>query len=215
VRVPVIPVACAAVARAVLAVAVLAAAGCTGGDPNPAAPTTKGPDTKGPDTKGPDTKGRAEAMIAGDLATAVGLGPLVPSCNEPGPLAVGAAFTCTAARTTQPPGEPIQVEASVLSNGHLNLVTRNLVSAAALPSFERRAAAQLNESSGTNFTADSVDCGNTAVVLPVTATLECALIMPASGEVFDLTLTITDLDARNFALVVGANPRSPAPTAAG
>lgn len=146
----------------------------------------------------------AEDMIAGDLATSVGLGPLTPSCNDPGPLTVGVSFTCTA---TTDPGGVIQIQGSVNGEGHLELMTTNLVSAAALPSFEREVAANLNTSVGSNFTAESVDCGGVAVVLPVDFVLDCALVMPASGEVFDVTLTITNLDARRFSLVVSEFPR--------
>lgn len=146
----------------------------------------------------------AEDMIVGDLATSVGLGPLVPSCNDPGPLAVGITFACTA---TTEPGVVIQIQGSVNAEGHLALATTNLVSAAALPSFEREAAAALNNSVGSNFTAESVDCGATSIVLPADFVMDCALVMPASGEVFDVTLTITDLDQRRFSLVVGELPR--------
>lgn len=152
-----------------------------------------------------DPKSLSERMITDDLATGVGLGPLVGSCNDPGPLAVGTTFGCTA---TTEPGQQIQIQGVVTTEGRIELATTNLVSAAALPSFEREAAAALNNSVGSNFTAESVDCGNASVVLPGDSVLGCALIMPASGEVFDLTLTITDLDARRFSLVVGDQPRS-------
>ena len=74
--------------------------------------------------------------------------------------------------------------------------------------FERQAASQLNESAGANFTADSVDCGNTSVVLGADNVLRCALIMPASGQVYDLDLAVTDLDGRHFALKVADAPRA-------
>ncbi len=173
----------------------LVASGCSAGAPTPSA-TTNGAQT------------RAETMIAGELATAIGLGPLTPACTVPGALDIGVSFTCTAARTTQPPGDPIQITGTINPDGHLGLVTSNLISAAALPSFERQAASQLNESAGANFTADSVDCGNTAVVLGADKVLRCALIMPASGQVYDLDLAVTDLDGRHFALKVADAPRA-------
>jgi len=151
-----------------------------------------------------DPKTLAEEMIAGDLATTVGLGPLVGVCSDPGPLAVGTSFGCTA---TTDPGQVIQILGVVNPEGRIELTTTNLVSSAALPSFEREAAAALNNSVGSNFTAESVDCGNAALVLRPDFVMACALKMPASGEVFDLTLTITDLDARRFSLVVGDQPR--------
>lgn len=153
--------------------------------------------------EGPETL--AEEMIVGELATTIGLGPLLPSCSDPGPLAVGTTFGCSA---TTEPGEVIQVSGVVNPDGHLALTTTNLISAAAIPSFEREVAAALNNSVGSNFTAESVDCGPTAVVLPADFVLGCALVMPASGEIVDVSLTITDLDQRSFGLLVGDQPRS-------
>ncbi len=151
-----------------------------------------------------DPQTLSEQMIAGDLATALGLGPLVGICNDPGPVAVGTTFACTATTET---GDVVQVAGTVNSEGRIELVTTNVVSATALPSFERDAAAALNNSVGSNFTAESVDCGAAAVVLGPEFVLPCALMMPSSGDVFDLTLTITDLDARRFSLVVADAPR--------
>jgi hypothetical protein len=144
-------------------------------------------------------------MIEGELATSIGLGPLVSSCNDPAALALDSVFDCTATTET---GEVIQLHGSVTPEGKLALVTTNLVSASALPGFEREVAAMLNDSVGSNFTAESVDCGSTAVVLPPDFVMGCALVMPASGEVFDVTLTITDLDGRAFSLVVSDQPRT-------
>lgn len=151
-----------------------------------------------------DPKVLSEGMIAGDLATQLGLGPLVGICNDPGPVAVGTTFACTA---TTDPGDVVQLAGVVNQEGRIELITTNVVSSAALPSFEREAAAALNNSVGSNFTAESVDCGVAAVVLGADFVLPCALIMPSSDDVFDLTLTITDLDARRFGLVVGDQPR--------
>lgn len=152
-----------------------------------------------------DPKGLSEQMIAGELSTELGLGPLVGICNDPGPVAVGSTFACTA---TTEPGDVVQLSGQVNPEGRIELTTTNVVSSAALPSFEREAAAALNNSVGSNFTAESVDCGVAAVVLGADFVLPCALNMPSSGDVFDLTLTITDLDARRFSLVVGDQPRS-------
>lgn len=176
---------------AFMAATCLLAAACST-DPEPAGPEVEGP------------RAVAESMIAEELASEVGLGPLVGVCSELGPLVIGSSFACTA---TTGPGDVIQIQGVVNPEGHLQLTTTNLVSIAALPSFERGAAAALNSEVGSDFTAEAVDCGDAAVVLPSDFTMGCALVMPSSGQVFDLTLTITDLDARNFSLVVAENPR--------
>ena len=154
----------------------------------------------------------AQEMIEGELATTIGLGPLTSDCATPAVLAIDSVFDCTATTAT---GEAIQIQGSVTPEGKLTLVTTNLVSAAALPGFEREVAAILNDSEGTNFTAESVDCGATAVVLPPDFVMGCALVMPASAEVFDVTLTITDLDGRLFGLLVSDQPRTSTPTEVG
>jgi hypothetical protein len=155
-----------------------------------------------------DAKELAEQMITGELATTIGLGPLTAACNDPGPLVVGTTFACTATPATEPPRPVIQVQGVVNPDGHLALTTTNLISASALASFEKQAAAQLNDSIGSNFTAESVDCGNAALVLPADSVIGCALIMPASGQVFDVTLAVTDLNGRKFGLQVAEEPRA-------
>ncbi|MEM7340881.1 MAG: hypothetical protein AAF467_19645 [Actinomycetota bacterium] len=155
-----------------------------------------------PDASGPRVL--AETMIADDMVTAVGLGPLSPTCVDPGSLAIGSTFSCTA---TTEIGSIIEIDGRVNDDGHLGLATTNLITAAALPSFERQVAANLNETVGSNFTAESVDCGSTAVVLGADRTMACAIVLPSSGQVFDVTLTVSDLDDRAFALQVAGQPR--------
>ena len=149
----------------------------------------------------------AQEMISGELATTIGLGPLSSRCDDPGLVAADSMFACTAVTDS---GAVIQIQGAVNDEGRLILTTTNLVSAAAIPSFERGAAALLNTSIGSNFTAESVDCGATAVVLPADFVMGCALVMPASAQVFDVMLTISDLDGRQFSLVVDEEPRRPA-----
>ncbi|MEM9612950.1 MAG: hypothetical protein AAGA59_08450 [Actinomycetota bacterium] len=170
----------------------LVAAGCSGGGETA-------------EEAAPAQQSLAEEMITGELATGVGLGPLAPSCNDPGVYAADTAFTCTAITG---PGDVINVHGSVNGDGHLNLATTNVITAAALPSFETEVAALLNNTVGSNLTAEAVDCGSTAIVLPGDLAMTCALIMPASGQIFDVTLTITDLEDRRFALRVADEPRN-------
>lgn len=175
----------------VAAVAVLIA-GCSGGDEaQPAAP-------------GSDPAQVATSMIETTMAARLDIGPLNAGCNDPGPLAVGASFTCAATTET---GNPVDVVAAVAGDGHLQLTTTNVIRADALPGFEREAASMLNQSEGTNFTAEAVDCGDATVVLGDDMVLACGLAMPVSGDVYDLTLTITNIDLRHFALAVAPQAR--------
>jgi hypothetical protein len=151
-----------------------------------------------------DPQTLAEQMVAGDLATRLEFGPLAPTCDNPSPLAIGTTFDCTAATES---GAQVRIQGIINVEGRIQLTTTNVITAIALAGFERDAAANLNDTVGTNFTADSVECGDMAVIVPDDFVLPCTLIMPSSGEVFDLQLTITDLDARTFSLVVGDKPR--------
>ncbi|MFV0258530.1 MAG: hypothetical protein ACK5PP_08810 [Acidimicrobiales bacterium] len=178
---------------AVLAVAAMVAAGCSGdGEPEPVA-------------AGTDPAQVATSMIETTMAARLDIGPLDGGCDEPGPLAVGSTFRCAAVTET---GEPVDVVAAVAGDGHLQLTTTNVIRADAVPAFERQAASMLNQYEGTNFTAEAVDCGDGTVVLGDDMVLGCGLSMPVSGDVYDLTLTITNLDARHFALAVAPTPRA-------
>lgn len=146
----------------------------------------------------------AEQMVVDDLGPALGLGAVVASCEEPPPLAVGARWGCTATSET---GQRIDIAGSVNPEGHMELVTTNVISEAALPSFERDAASALNNEVGSSFTADSVDCGQGPLILGSDMAVNCVLIMPSSGVTYDLLMQITDLDARHFALQVADQPR--------
>ncbi len=161
----------------------------------------------GTEPAGPEAVPRslAEQLIIDELATSVGLGPLDPSCADPGVYTADSSFACTA---TTDGGTVVNVQATVNAQGRLSLATTNLITPAALPTFEREVAAVLNANTDANLTAGAVDCGPGPVVLPPTRTMLCALTMPASGEVFDVTLDITDLDRRRFGLKVADEPRS-------
>jgi hypothetical protein len=179
--------------RIIVAITVALVAGACSGTPAPV-----------PD-EGEGAPGLADEMISGELATAVGLGPLTSDCHPPAALAIDTMFDCTA---TTEAGQLIQIRGSVDPGGKLALTTTNLITAEAIPSFEREVAAMLNDSVGSNFTAESIDCGTQPVILPPDLVMGCALTMPASGEVFDVTLAITDLDERHFSLQVAEQPRS-------
>ncbi|MEM8926353.1 MAG: hypothetical protein AAGD35_22840 [Actinomycetota bacterium] len=180
----------AAITAFVAALFITACSG--GGDAGPAAPTAA-------------SESLAVSMITGDLATTLGLGPLLPACDDPGVYSAETVFACTASTQT---GQVINVHASVNADGRLSLATTNVISAPALPSFEREVASILNNNVGSNFTAEAIDCGPSAVVLPPDLSMTCALVMPSSGEIFDVTLMITDLEGRAFALQVADVPRS-------
>jgi hypothetical protein len=120
-------------------------------------------------------------------------------------LAVGATWQCTAATADQ---RILNVDAVINQDGRVELATTNLIAAAALPSFERAAAEALNNTVGSRLTEESIDCGDVPVVFgSEQRLLICALLDPDTGLTYDVTLTVTDIEARQFTLVVAAQPR--------
>ncbi len=157
-----------------------------------------------PATSGPAL---AEQLIAGPLADQAGLGRLSPTCPDPGPLAVGTTFTCTATHAAQPGDPALQVHVAVKPDGHLALTTLNLITPAALPAYRTDAAAQVSRTVGADVAADAVDCGTAAVVVADDNVLLCKVTM-GPGKVYDLRLTITDVNGRRFTAEVANPPRA-------
>ncbi|MGI9598572.1 MAG: hypothetical protein ACR2QK_20565 [Acidimicrobiales bacterium] len=145
-----------------------------------------------------------EDMIRTDVATAAGLGDLTPVCPDVPAAAVGTAYECTATTGDQ---RIIALAATIEETGHVKLATTNVITAAALPSFERAAVEALNSTVGSRLENDAIDCGESPVVFGQDKVMVCALLDPHTDKVFDVSLTITDIEARQFSLVVADQPR--------
>lgn len=147
----------------------------------------------------------AEEMIRTDVAGAAGLGDLQPLCPEVSGAVVGTAFECTGTTEQQ---QVVGVAASIDETGHLRLATTNLVAAAALPSFERAAVEALNTAvPGTRLENEAIDCGETSVLIGQDNIMRCVLLDPHTEKFFDVTLTVANIEARQFSLVVADQPR--------
>lgn len=146
-----------------------------------------------------------EDMIRVDVAVAAGLGDLSPVCPDVAPAAVGTAYECTATTEDQ---RIISLAAVIDELGRVQLNTTNMITAAALPSFERAAVDALNDTVGSRLASDAIDCGEVPVVFGQDQVMVCALLDPHTEKVFDVSLTITDIEARQFSLVVADQPRA-------
>ena len=150
-------------------------------------------------------KGDVEKLLAGSLAEEAGLGPLSADCDTPPPLEVGQQWKCTG---TTSDGGVVEVQASINDEGHIELLTTNLISEVALPQFERVAASNLNNEVGTSLPADSISCGDAPILLGADMEVDCVVSMPSSGLEYDMVMRVTDLDKFYFALQVANEPRS-------
>ncbi len=146
----------------------------------------------------------AEELVAGPIADGAGLGELRPTCDDVVDAAVGASFECTAVTEGQ---RTVWLDAIIDQEGRVDLRTRNVITAAALPGFERAAVVALNQTVGTALTDEAVDCGDSSVVVGSDQALLCLVTDPNTGEVFDLTMTVTDIEARQFSVTVAQEPR--------
>lgn len=146
-----------------------------------------------------------ENLIRADVSTQAGLGDLTPICPDVTEAAVGTAYDCTATTGDQ---RIISITATIDEQGRVALATNNMITAAALPSFERAAVEALNATVGSQLVADAIDCGSSPVVFGQDKVMVCALLDPHTEKVFDVSLTITDIEARQFSLVVADQPRA-------
>lgn len=149
-----------------------------------------------------------EALITGPMAEAIGLGPLSASCPEMTGATVGQVFQCSATTVNAEENQnTIEVAAEILASGQVDLSTTNVVTAEALTSFEQAAVDALNTTLEDPLPYDNMDCGQNSLVLSPDRTLTCGLLDPATDDVFDVTLSISDLEGRQFALAVAEVPR--------
>ncbi len=148
----------------------------------------------------------AESMIQTDVASAAGLGELVAICPDVTGAVVGTTFDCTATTEQQ---RIVSLTATIVETGHISLVTTNLITAAALPSFELAAVEALNVAvPGTRLDNDAIDCGDVPVLIGQDNIVLCALLDPHTQKLFDVSLTVANIEARQFSLVVADQPRA-------
>lgn len=179
----------------VVALTVLAV-GCTSGDDDQATPDQQVPPAS--------PRAAAEQLIAGPMAEVIGLGPLAATCPEMTEAAVGDVFQCSALTEAQ---STINVAAEIMPTGQVDLSTTNVITAEAVASFEQAAVDALNTTLADPLSYEAMDCGTTSLVLPAEQTVVCGLLDPATEAVFDVTLSITDLESRQFSLAVADLPR--------
>ena len=148
----------------------------------------------------------AEQLIIGPLAEQVGLGPLTASCPDMTGAKGGDVFPCTAATEA---ARQLNVDAAILPSGQVELSTTNVILGSALPSFEQSAVDAINKvRPDANLAAGAVECGDTSVVLPDDRMLICELTDPRTEQIFEVSLTVDDIEGRQFSLVVADRPKS-------
>jgi hypothetical protein len=152
---------------------------------------------------GDSPEGVAEELIEGELADQIGIGALVASCESPGTEDVGTTFVCTGAA-----GDTVvDFAAEIDREDNVSVVTTNVVLAEDMVALESAGVQVLNDEFDLGLAEGAIDCGETAVVLAASNELTCALTDTATGDVYDTTFTITDIQSGTFDIDVAASPR--------
>jgi len=143
----------------------------------------------------------AGEVIEGELADLIGLGAIDGSCEEPTSLDVGATFACTG----QVADQTAQFVATIAEGQNVNVNTANVVLANQVGLFSTAAMQQLNEAFGQSAPDEAMDCGTASIVLSSENQMVCAL--DAGAEIYDATITITDMMSGAFIVEVAETPR--------
>lgn len=123
-------------------------------------------------------------LIEGDLATQIGLGPLVGDCDEPAETATGDEFSCTG---TTEDGTVIKFTAVFESDREIYIYPINVVVDDEL--FETEAAETLGPEFGIEIDPTQIECPEGITVLDENDQMQCTITDAETGAVFPLTVS--------------------------
>ena len=110
-------------------------------------------------------------------------------------------------RTSETPdGDVIEWAATATSSSAFDVESVNLINAEVVGDLEI-AAAEALAGQGVPVSPGDLECGDTARILDDRRALVCAITDPASGAVYDTTITITDPDDLTFDVEIAETPR--------
>ncbi len=168
--------------------------------------TSDGDGDDGSAAENPPASPRAatEQLISGPMADVIGLGPLSVTCPDMSEARSGDVFECSALTEQQ---SSINVAAEIMPSGQVDMSTTNVITAEAVESFERAAVDALNTTLAEPLAYDAMDCGTASIVLNPDMTAVCGLFDSATEAIFDVTLSVSDVENRQFSLAVADLPR--------
>ena len=149
-----------------------------------------------------DSDSAADAVDE-EFTDALQLGDLSTECDVPNDADEGDEFTCT---STTADGEVIVWEGVATSRSEFDVETTNLLNADAVEVLEGDIVASLVDE-GVPVEDGAVDCGGSARVIDAGGSLVCAVTDPG-GAIYDVTITISDLESGAFRFVIADEPRS-------
>lgn len=144
----------------------------------------------------------AEEVIEDDLAAQLGFAEIEAECGEPPNEDEGSTFLCTS-ETDQ---GPVRWEATIAEEDTINVRSLNVLVDDDMAALEVSAAAEIEQVVGLPLGTEHFDCGEAPVVLGDEDQIVCALTDPANGDVYDTTVTITDMSSGAFEFEVAEEP---------
>jgi hypothetical protein len=148
-------------------------------------------------------KSAAVEVIEGDLATELSLGEIEAECGEPPNDDEGSTFLCT----SESESGLVRWEATVVDEDTVNVQSLNVLVDDDVVALEVAAAGEIEQVVGVPLGTENFECDDAPVVLGAADEVVCALSDPANGDVYDTTLTITDMSSGAFEFEVAEEPR--------
>lgn len=149
---------------------------------------------------GQSVTGAAEELIESDaMFQRLNVEPITEAtCVEPAVEEVGAVFDCTATSG----GNEILFEVEIDSEDSIFAAPQNVLEASLLPAYTSGAIDALNSQNNFTLPTDSLDCGTKSVVLDADNKMYCLLNDPSNGNVFNVEITVRDLETAAFGVEI-------------
>jgi len=145
----------------------------------------------------------AAGLVNDEFEDLLELGPLETRCAVPNDLVEGDVFTCTSETTD---GDVIQWSAVATSDNGADIVSLNLLNEEAVQQLEAAVVDAL-AAEGLPVVVDDIDCGAGWLVLSTDGEAVCGLTDTSTGDVYDTTITILDMENLRFDVVIAETPR--------
>lgn len=147
------------------------------------------------------------AMVTGAIqaeAATLGLTDVAVTCEDPLDAEVGTSFGCVSTTSLG----TVDWVVTIAEGARIQAATVNLIRADLAGTIEQVAVESLEAQAGAPLGLENFDCGPGPFVLDANLAMVCALTQPTSGQIYDATLTFTDLDTGAFRVTVAEDPRS-------
>ncbi|MEM8924477.1 MAG: hypothetical protein AAGD35_13330 [Actinomycetota bacterium] len=145
----------------------------------------------------------AEGLIEGELAEQIGLNDVTAECEVPPNSDAGTTFTCT---STSDRGE-VRYVATMEDDDTVFVAPDNVMDAGDIDQLEAFALGLLAEEFDITFGDDDMTCGPAPLVIPADRALLCDVVEPASGDVYEATVTFTSDDYDNVDISIADEPK--------